>query len=169
MLLFHFQDSFNETCVRVCYLQIHYPRIIKDERKCVDRVIINSELEVTELRPNTHYSFHFSSCDTNLFYGQLDVVTLPDPPGTISNQKVTRHHGLKLNWDPPVQPNGKIHHYNILWTLGNVTHETNVMDCSVCFYKVSRKKNYSNICNAISVSFSNSSPIFRKRLKLIYP
>uniref|UniRef100_A0A1I8M4Q9 Uncharacterized protein n=1 Tax=Musca domestica TaxID=7370 RepID=A0A1I8M4Q9_MUSDO len=135
MLQFHFQESFNESCVQVCYLQIHYPRIIKDERKCEHRTIINSELEVTKLRPNTHYSFHFSSCDTNLFYGQLDVVTLPDPPGTISNQRVTRHNGLKLNWDPPLQPNGKIHHYNILWTLGNVTHETNVMECAVCFYK----------------------------------
>uniref|UniRef100_A0A1I8PTL1 Uncharacterized protein n=1 Tax=Stomoxys calcitrans TaxID=35570 RepID=A0A1I8PTL1_STOCA len=135
MLLFHFQDSFNESCVQVCHLQLQYPHIVKEERKCDKRVIVNSELEVTKLRPQTHYSFHFSSCDTNLFYGQLSVVTLPDPPGTISNQKVTRHNGLKLNWDPPLQPNGKIHHYNILWTLGNVTHETNVMECSVCFYK----------------------------------
>lgn len=137
MLLFHFQDGFNESCVQVCYRQIHYPQIIEEERKCEHRAIEHTELQITKLRPNTHYSIHFSSCDTTIFYGQMNIVTLQDPPGTISHHNVTRQNGLKLNWQPPLQPNGKIHHYNIIWTLGNVTHETNVMDCKVCYYKVS--------------------------------
>uniref|UniRef100_A0A1A9W811 Ig-like domain-containing protein n=1 Tax=Glossina brevipalpis TaxID=37001 RepID=A0A1A9W811_9MUSC len=135
MLRFHFDDSFTEHCVLVCYLQIHYPRLLREERKCEQRPVDQSQLEIRTLKPTTHYSLHFSSCDTNIFYGQLDVITLPDPPGPISNQRVTRHNGLKLSWDPPLQPNGKVHHYNILWTLGNVTHEANVFECSVCFYK----------------------------------
>ncbi|XP_065372017.1 uncharacterized protein plum [Calliphora vicina] len=149
MLIFHFQDGFNETCVKVCYRQIHYPHIKSEEkRKCEHHSIVHTELEITNLHPNTHYSFHFSSCYTTIFYGQMTVVTLQDPPGTISIPRVTRQNGLKLNWKPPLQPNGKIHHYNILWTLGNVTHEANVLDCKICYYK------FPNISESAKINIS---------------
>lgn len=57
-------------------------------------------------------------------------------PGTINNSRIVKDNGLKLLWDPPVHPNGRVHHYNILWTLGNVTHEANVFECRPCIFKV---------------------------------
>ncbi|XP_037825660.1 uncharacterized protein LOC119613700 [Lucilia sericata] len=148
MLIFHFQEGFNESCVQVCYRRIHFPHIIEEKRKCEKHSLEHTDMEITNLHPNTHYSFHFSSCDTNIFYGQMDVVTLQDPPGTINVPNVTRQNGLKLNWEPPLQPNGKIHHYNILWTLGNVTHEANVLDCKICYYK------FPNISESAKINIS---------------
>ncbi|XP_037950025.1 uncharacterized protein LOC119681036 [Teleopsis dalmanni] len=135
MVVFHFQDNFNESCIRVCHSLTKYPNINKDKPICNDRMIKNSQLEVSGLKPIKSYRLSFSNCASHHFYGQLDVNTLPDPPGTISNQRITRHNGLKLSWDPPLQPNGQVHHYNIIWTLGNVTHEANVMECNICYYK----------------------------------
>ncbi|XP_067618309.1 protogenin isoform X2 [Eurosta solidaginis] len=135
MLTFHFRDDFNESCIHVCHWQIQFPIIRKEEPKCDQLPIINAQVEIRGLKPNERYRVNFFSCETQTFYGQVDKQTLPDPPGTISNQRVIRHNGLKLLWDPPLQPNGKIHHYNILWTLGNVTHETNVLECTACVFK----------------------------------
>ncbi|XP_036323835.1 uncharacterized protein LOC118737447 [Rhagoletis pomonella] len=135
VLTFHFREGFNESCVHVCHWQIQFPIIRKEEPKCDQLPITNSQVEIRGLKPSERYRVNFFSCETQTFYGQVDKQTLPDPPGTISNQRIIRHNGLKLLWDPPLQPNGKIHHYNILWTLGNVTHEVNVLDCTSCSFK----------------------------------
>ncbi|XP_036217626.2 protogenin [Bactrocera oleae] len=135
MLTFHFHEHFNESCVHACHWQIQFPIIRKEEPKCDQLPITNSQVVIRGLKPSERYRVNFFSCKTQTFYGQVDRQTLPDPPGTISNQRVIRHNGLKLLWDPPLQPNGKIHHYNILWTLGNVTHEVNILECTVCSFK----------------------------------
>uniref|UniRef100_W8BCB8 Cell adhesion molecule-related/down-regulated by oncogenes n=2 Tax=Ceratitis capitata TaxID=7213 RepID=W8BCB8_CERCA len=135
MLTFHFRENFNESCVHVCHWQIQFPIIRKEEPKCEQLPIANSQVIIRGLKPSERYRVNFFSCESQTFYGQVDKQTLPDPPGTISNQRIIRHNGLKLVWDPPLQPNGKIHHYNILWTLGNVTHEINILDCTICSFK----------------------------------
>ncbi|XP_054728374.1 uncharacterized protein LOC129237572 [Anastrepha obliqua] len=135
VLTFHFRENFNESCVHVCHWQIQFPIIRKEEPKCDQLPITNSQVEIRGLKPSERYRMNFFSCETQTFYGQVDKQTLPDPPGTISNQRIIRHNGLKMLWDPPLQPNGKIHHYNILWTLGNVTHEINILDCTACSFK----------------------------------
>ncbi|XP_030370597.1 uncharacterized protein LOC115621173 [Scaptodrosophila lebanonensis] len=135
MLAFQFQDSFNDTCVYECHLLIQMALKRKEEPKCKERTIMNSILLVNGLFANNSYNFHFYNCENHIFYGQIDVKTLPDPPGTINNSRLIVENGLKLVWDPPNQPNGQIHHYNIVWTLGNVTHETNVFKCNPCSYK----------------------------------
>ncbi|EDW15461.2 uncharacterized protein LOC6573941 [Drosophila mojavensis] len=134
MLAFQFLDSLNDTCVYECHLHVQLP-LRKQEPKCKERTIVNSVLLVSGLSANERYNFHFYNCKPQIFYGEMDVQTLPDPPGTISNSRVVKHNGLKLIWEPPLHPNGRVHHYNILWTLGNVTHEANVLECRPCFYK----------------------------------
>lgn len=78
MLRFRFNEDFRENCVQICFLKIHYPRLLREERKCEQRRIYHLQLEIRTLRPVTHYNLHFSSCEANVFYGQLDVITLPD-------------------------------------------------------------------------------------------
>ncbi|KAL7728930.1 hypothetical protein ACLKA6_004263 [Drosophila palustris] len=134
MLAFKFLDSLNDTCVYECHLHIQLP-LRKQEPKCKERTIVNSMLLVSGLSANESYNFHFYNCKPQIFYGEMDVKTLPDPPGTISNSRVVKDNGIKLLWDPPVHPNGRVHHYNIEWTLGNVTHEAVVFECQTCSYK----------------------------------
>ncbi|ALC47650.1 CG6490, partial [Drosophila busckii] len=137
MLAFQFLDSLNDTCVYECHLQVQLP-IPKQEPKCRERTIVNSVLLVNGLNANESYNFHFYNCKPQIFYGEMDVTTLPDPPGTISNAQLLKSSGLKLVWDPPLHPNGRVHHYDIRYTLGNVTHEATVLesDCSRrCTYK----------------------------------
>ncbi|XP_068153221.1 uncharacterized protein plum [Drosophila tropicalis] len=133
-LAFKFLDSLNETCVYECHLLIQLS-LRKQEDKCKERTIFNSVLLVSGLKANERYNFRFYNCRTRIFYGEQDVQTLPDPPGTISNSRLIIHNGLKLVWEPPVNPNGRVHHYNIIWTLENVTHEANVLECKPCSYK----------------------------------
>ncbi|EDW68018.2 uncharacterized protein Dvir_GJ22775 [Drosophila virilis] len=134
MLAFQFLDSLNDTCVYECHLHVQLS-LRKQEPKCKERTIVNSMLLVSGLSANERYNFHFYNCKPQIFYGEMDVQTLPDPPGTISNSGLVKHNGLKLVWEPPEHPNGRVHHYNILWTLGNVTHEANVLECRTCSYK----------------------------------
>ncbi|XP_062127284.1 uncharacterized protein LOC133839664 [Drosophila sulfurigaster albostrigata] len=134
MLAFQFLDSLNDTCVYECHLHIQLP-LKKQEPKCKERTIVNSMLLVSGLSANESYNFHFYNCKPQIFYGEMDVKTLPDPPGTISNSRVVKDNGLKLLWEPPVHPNGRVHHYSIEWTLGNVTHEAVVYECRTCSYK----------------------------------
>ncbi|XP_041452326.1 uncharacterized protein LOC111069478 [Drosophila obscura] len=133
-LAFKFLDSLNETCVYECHL-VKPMHNTNQESKCQERTIFNSVLLVSGLSANERYNFHFYNCKTRIFYGEMDVRTLPDPPGTISNSKLIKQNGLKLIWEPPVNPNGRVHHYNIIWTLDSVMHEANVLECSVCSYK----------------------------------
>ncbi|KAH8310772.1 hypothetical protein KR044_002989 [Drosophila immigrans] len=157
MLAFQFLDSLNDTCVYECHLHIQLP-LKKQEPKCKERTIVNSVLLVSGLSANESYNFHFYNCKPQIFYGEMDVKTLPDrklnyclfhfllvqfkyflnlfsAPGTISNSRVVKDNGLKLLWEPPVHPNGRVHHYSIEWTLGNVTHEAVVYECRSCSYK----------------------------------
>ncbi|KAH8407081.1 hypothetical protein KR222_006111 [Zaprionus bogoriensis] len=136
MVAFQFVDSLNDTCVYECHMHVQLP-LRKHEPKCKERTIVNSKLLVNGLSAFQNYNFHFYNCKPQIFYGEVDVKTLPDPPGTINNSRIVKDNGLKLVWDPPVHPNGRVHHYNILWTLDNVTYERNVLECQHCMFKVS--------------------------------
>ncbi|XP_017079714.1 uncharacterized protein LOC108113583 [Drosophila eugracilis] len=135
-LAFKFLDSLNATCVSACHnvipVQMSFPRV---ETDCNDHNISNSMLWVTKLKADVRYNLRFYNCKTQIFYGEIDVKTEQDPPGTISNSKLIKQNGLKLTWEPPVNPNGCIHHYDIRWSLDNVTHEAIVKDCVSCSYK----------------------------------
>ncbi|KAH8306154.1 hypothetical protein KR018_002660 [Drosophila ironensis] len=133
-LAFKFLDSLNETCVVECHMLIPMP-FPNQEPKCQERNISNSMLLVTDLTADQRYSLHFYNCKTRIFYGDIDVKTEQDPPGTISHSKLIKQNGLKLVWQPPVNPNGRVHHYDIRWTLDNVTHEAIVKECQPCSYK----------------------------------
>lgn len=78
MIELNFQDSIKEQCVRVCHSQIPYPTLSHEEQMCEEREIISSQLEVRSLKPAKRYRVNFSSCKAQIFYGQLDVLTLPD-------------------------------------------------------------------------------------------
>ncbi|XP_034489215.1 uncharacterized protein LOC117792968 [Drosophila innubila] len=134
MLAFQFLDSLNDTCVYECHLHIQLP-LRKQEPKCKERTIVNSKLLVSGLSANESYNFHFYNCKPQIFYGEIDVKTLPDPPGTISNARVVKDNGIMLLWEPPLHSNGRVHHYNIEWTLDNVTHEMVVYECRSCSFK----------------------------------
>ncbi|KAH8246819.1 hypothetical protein KR032_000847 [Drosophila birchii] len=133
-LAFKFLDSLNETCVVECHMVIPMP-FPSQEPKCQERNISNSMLLVTGLLADNRYNLHFYNCRTRIFYGEIDVKTEQDPPGTISNSKLIKQNGLKLMWEPPINPNGRVHHYDIRWTLDNVTHEAIVKECRSCSYK----------------------------------
>ncbi|KAH8313171.1 hypothetical protein KR067_001335 [Drosophila pandora] len=133
-LTFKFLESLNETCVSECHMFIP-PQFANQEPKCTDRNISNSMLLVTDLKADQRYNLHFYNCKTRIFYGELDVKTEQDPPGTISNSRLIKQNGLKLIWEPPVNPNGRVHHYDIRWSLDNVTHEAIVKECKHCSYK----------------------------------
>ncbi|KAH8346823.1 hypothetical protein KR059_000257 [Drosophila kikkawai] len=133
-LAFKFLDSLNETCVVECHMVIPIP-FPSQEPKCQERNISNSMLLVTDLKADHRYNLHFYNCRTRIFYGEIDVKTEQDPPGTISNSKLIKQNGLKLMWEPPTNPNGRVHHYDIRWTLDNVTHEAIVKECKFCSYK----------------------------------
>ncbi|XP_052836439.1 uncharacterized protein LOC128252613 [Drosophila gunungcola] len=129
-LAFKFLDSLNETCVLECHTVID-----SQEPQCKERNISNSMLLVTKLKADHRYNLHFSNCKTRIFYGEIDVKTQQDPPGTIKNSKLIKQNGLKLMWEPPAHPNGRIHHYDIRWSLDNVTYEDIVQDCTSCSFK----------------------------------
>ncbi|EDV53538.2 uncharacterized protein LOC6554203 [Drosophila erecta] len=135
-LAFKFLDSLNETCVLECHTEIQAQMSLpSQDPKCQDRNIANSLLLVTGLKPDTRYNLHFYNCKTHIFYGDIDEKTEQDPPGTISNSKLIKQNGLKLMWEPPINPNGRVHHYDIRWSLDNVTHEAIVKECTKCSYK----------------------------------
>ncbi|XP_070138073.1 uncharacterized protein plum [Drosophila bipectinata] len=150
-LTFKFLESLNETCVSECHMFIP-PQFANQEPKCTDRNISNSMLLVTDLKADQRYNLHFYNCKTRIFYGELDVKTEQDPPGTISNSKLIKQNGgLKLIWDPPVNPNGRVHHYDIRWSLDNVTHEAIVKECKHCFYKFPNVSDTAKIHVAVRV------------------
>ncbi|XP_017007739.2 uncharacterized protein plum [Drosophila takahashii] len=132
-LTFKFLDSLNETCVLECHTEVQ--AATSKPPKCEERNISNSILLVTKLSADVRYNLHFSNCKTNIFYGEIDVKTEQDPPGTIKNPKLVKQNGLKLMWEPPEKPNGRVHHYDIRWSLDNVTREAIVNACTVCSYK----------------------------------
>lgn len=82
MLAFQFLDSLNDTCVYECHLHIKLP-LRKHEPMCKERTIVNSVLLVSGLSANEHYNFHFYNCKPQIFYGEMDVQTLPDRKKTL--------------------------------------------------------------------------------------
>lgn len=77
MLAFQFLDSLTDTCVYECHLHVQLP-LRKQEPKCKERTIVNSMLLVSGLSANERYNFHFYNCKPQIFYGEMDVQTLPD-------------------------------------------------------------------------------------------
>lgn len=78
MVMFHFKEDFNESCVRVCHWPIRFPFITKEEPVCKHWNITNSLLEVKQLKPNQRYHMVLESCILHHTHGQLEITTLPD-------------------------------------------------------------------------------------------
>ncbi|XP_055852842.1 uncharacterized protein LOC129916746 [Episyrphus balteatus] len=123
---FIFTESFEEKCVQVCYFTYEIQDFGTSRQTCEDMTISFSKLVLRQLKPKKHYKILFYNCTNHIPYGEVDVQTLPDPPGTVSNHKVFNDDGLKLTWDPPKTANGRINYYSIYWTVNNVTHGANV-------------------------------------------
>ncbi|XP_044315127.1 uncharacterized protein LOC108048206 [Drosophila rhopaloa] len=135
-LAFKFLDSLNETCVWECHTviqkQMPSPR---QETECKGRNISNSMLFVTGLKADRRYNLQFSNCETRIFYGEIDVTTQQDPPGTVSKSRLIKQNGLKLVWEPPADHGGRVLYYDIRWSLDNVSHEDIVKACTSCSFK----------------------------------
>lgn len=123
---FGFIESFEEKCVQVCYFTYEIQDFGTNRQTCEDMTITSLKLTLRHLKPKKHYKALFYNCSNHIPYGEVDVQTIPDPPGTVTNHKVFNDDGLKLSWDPPTNANGKISYYSVYWTVNNVTHAANV-------------------------------------------
>lgn len=54
-------------------------------------------------------------------------------PGPITEAQIIPNNGILLQWKPPHNPNGEIFHYQLEWTLNNVSHKQNVSELSFKF------------------------------------
>ncbi|XP_055907566.1 uncharacterized protein LOC129942587 [Eupeodes corollae] len=130
---FTFNESFEDKCVRVCYFAYEIRDFGTSRPTCEDMTITSLKLVLRHLKPRKQYKALFSNCTNYLPYGEADVQTVPDPPGTVTNHKVANDGGLKLSWDPPTNANGKIYYYSVFWTVNNATHGANVSSSETFF------------------------------------
>ncbi|CAD7084112.1 unnamed protein product [Hermetia illucens] len=116
------------SCIRVCYFINMLEAKIRqnNENTCHDIYELDVYLTIRKLLPSTVYHMNFLDCNSTHYFGMIETKTLPDAPGPITNQKIIKSDGFQIEWDPPINPNGKILHYNIKWTIRNKTHSANV-------------------------------------------
>lgn len=57
----------------------------------------------------------------------------PTVSGPVTQAQIVTDNGIVLQWKPPRNPNGDIHHYLLEWTFKNVSYKQNVTELSFKF------------------------------------
>ncbi|KAL7017913.1 hypothetical protein ACKWTF_010565 [Chironomus riparius] len=81
---------------------------------------------ISKLQPTSNYDVFIKDCNENYLTTEVNFQTLRDVPGPVIDSNLEKNKGLILHWNPPRNPNGKIHNYLVEWTFNNQTYNATV-------------------------------------------
>uniref|UniRef100_A0A1L8DJY9 Putative receptor mediating netrin-dependent axon guidance n=1 Tax=Nyssomyia neivai TaxID=330878 RepID=A0A1L8DJY9_9DIPT len=117
------------SCLKLCFRNINQDVLIRGGKtdECQMINANSSSVEVKSLPPFTKYRMYLSNCNssqpiTDVIY----VQTHQDVPGPVTKHRLTLDDGITLHWGPPVNPNGVLQYYSIVWNRNQTEMSANV-------------------------------------------
>lgn len=96
---------------KICLVSFFYYLCVPPNRNAN-----SSSVEVKSLPPFTKYRMYLSNCNsTQPITDVIYVQTHQDVPGPVTKHRLTLDDGITLHWGPPVNPNGVLQYYSIVW------------------------------------------------------
>uniref|UniRef100_A0A6B2EER7 Putative neural cell adhesion molecule l1 n=1 Tax=Phlebotomus kandelakii TaxID=1109342 RepID=A0A6B2EER7_9DIPT len=117
------------SCLKLCSRNVNHDVLIRGGRndECHTINANRSSVEVTELMPFTKYQMFLSNCNSTQPITEVIYVQTPqDVPGPVTKHRLTLNGGIELHWSPPVNPNGVLQYYSIVWNREEAEMAANV-------------------------------------------
>ncbi|GAB0096374.1 hypothetical protein DMENIID0001_118700 [Sergentomyia squamirostris] len=118
-----------KACLQLCFRNINHDVLIRGGKddECRKINASRSSVEVKSLPPFTKYRMYLSHCNSTQPITEVIVVQTPqDVPGPVTKHRLEFDDGLTLHWTPPINPNGVLQYYSIVWSKDNVEMSANV-------------------------------------------
>ncbi|XP_059611171.1 uncharacterized protein LOC132258084 [Phlebotomus argentipes] len=117
------------SCLKLCFRNVNVDVVFRggraDECKAINAN--RSSVEVKSLPPFTKYRMYLRNCNSTQPITDVIVVqTHQDVPGPITKHHLTYDDGITLHWSPPVNINGELQYYSIVWNKEQMEMSANV-------------------------------------------